>query len=155
VHRHLRGQGFTLRQEIPGTNYLAFMLKTKSSSWIFSDRCPGSVELGSSVLKPIQIQTDSNSFHVFEMCDFIVLKTISSGYEDYEGLSAVVANSENATCSDFQQVTRSRNFRLFMLKMISRGYKGLSADVFDSDGAACVGFDRMARRFGNSTGPSP
>ena len=84
-----------------------------------------------------------------------MLKTIPRVYEDYEGLSVVLANSEDATCLNFQQVMRSRNFRLFMLKMISRGYKGRSADVFDSDGAACVGFDRMARRFGNSTGPSP
>jgi len=102
VRRHLRGQGFTLRQEIPGTNYLAFMLKTKSNSWIFSDKWAGSLEMRGCVLKSLQIHIDSSSFHVFEMCDFIVLKTISSGYEDYEGLSDVVSNSEEATCSDFQ-----------------------------------------------------
>ena len=107
------------------------------------------------MLKQNQILTVSGSFLVFEIFDFIVLKTISRGYEDYQGLSAVLANSEGATCSDFQQVTRSRNLRVFMLKMISRGYKGRSADGSALEGSACADVDRKARRFGNSTGPRP
>lgn len=79
--------------------------------------------MGISVLKSIQIGNDSISLHIFEIFDFIMLKMISMAYEDCEGLSAVLANSESATCSDFQQLTRSRNLRLFMLKMISRGYE--------------------------------
>lgn len=79
--------------------------------------------MGISVLKSIQIGNDSISLHIFEIFDFIMLKMISRAYEDCEGLSAVLANSESATCSDFQQLTRSRNLRLFMLKMISRGYE--------------------------------
>ncbi len=78
------------------------MLKTKSNSWISPDKYPGSLAMaamaamaamGSSVLKQTQIQTDSSSFHAFEICDFIVLKTISRGCEDWEGRSAVVSDS--------------------------------------------------------------
>ena len=79
--------------------------------------------MGIGVLKAIQIARNSNTFRIFEILNFIMLKTISRGYEDYEELSAVLASSEDTTCSDFQQVTRSRNFRLFMLKMISGGYE--------------------------------
>ncbi len=99
------------------------MLKTKSSSWIFSDKYPGGVELRSNVLKPIETHNDFSCFLAFEILNFIMLKMISRGYEDSEGLSAVLANLEGATSSGFQQVTRSRNFRLFMLKMISGGYE--------------------------------
>jgi hypothetical protein len=96
VRRHLLGQGFALQHQLHGTNSLAFMLKTKSSSWISPDKYPGSLAMaamGSSVLKQTQIQTDSSSFHAFEICDFIVLKTISRGCEDWEGRSAVVSDS--------------------------------------------------------------
>lgn len=79
--------------------------------------------MGISVLKAIQIGRNSSDLHIFKIFNFIMLKTISRDYEDSEGLSAVLANSEGAAFSDFQQVTRSRNLRLFMLKMISRGYE--------------------------------
>ena len=79
--------------------------------------------MGISVLKAMQIVRNSSTFRIFEILNFIMLQTISRGYEDSEGLSAVLANLEGATSSGFQQVTRSRNFRLFMLKMISGGYE--------------------------------
>ncbi len=99
------------------------MLKTKSSSWIFSDKYPGGVELRSNVLKPIETHNDFSCFLAFEILNFIMLKMISRGYEDYERLSAALSKSEDAACLSFQQVTRSRNLQLFMLKMISSGYE--------------------------------
>jgi len=79
--------------------------------------------MGISVLKAIQIARNSNTFRVFEILNFIMLKMISRGYEDYEELSAVQSNPEDAACLNFQQVTRSRNLQLFMLQMISSGYE--------------------------------
>ena len=76
--------------------------------------------MGCSVLKQNQIYTDSSRFLVFEIFDFIVLKTISRGYDDDEGLSAVLAKAEGATCfglskgyaiSDFSIVCAQNDFK--------------------------------------------
>jgi hypothetical protein len=50
----------------------------------FSAKYQSSVDMGISVLKAIQIVRNSNTFRVFKTFNFIMLKMISRGYEDFE-----------------------------------------------------------------------